>query len=289
MAKSKILLQLDSDNQPSVFDAVVAVDAGVEQLFRHSGVHVDEVRDLVYGTIFTRGVDDLNSTAIFVGGSKVDAGEALLEQVKKAFVGPMRVSVMLDSNGANTTASAAVLSAAKHVKLSATTALVLGATGPVGQRVVRLLAAEGATVRVGSREKSKAQNVIDSIRQHLPKAKLEAAESAHPQPGSAVLDDAQVIISAGAPGVELLSGDARRSATSLRVAIDLSAVPPLGIEGVGLTDNAKERDGALCYGAIGVGGLKMKIHKAALRRLFEANDQVLDAEQIYRIGAELSS
>jgi hypothetical protein len=289
MAKLRILLQLDSDNQPSVFDAVVAVDAGVEQLFRHSGVHVDEVRDLVYGAIFTRGIDDLKSTAIFVGGSKVDAGEALLAQVQKAFVGPMRVSVMLDSNGANTTASAAVLSAAKHVKLGAATALVLGATGPVGQRVVRLLAAEGATVRVGSREASKAQRVIDSIRQHLPDARMEAVEAAHPQPGAAIFKDVQVIISAGAPGVELLSADARRSASSLRVAIDLSAVPPLGIEGVGLTDNAKERDGVLCYGAIGVGGLKMKIHKAAVRRLFEANDQVLDAEQIYRIGAELSS
>ena len=37
------------------------------------------------------------------------AGERLLAAVRKAFFGPMRVSVMLDSNGSNTTAVAAVV------------------------------------------------------------------------------------------------------------------------------------------------------------------------------------
>ena len=72
------------------------------------------------------------------------------------------------------------------------------------------------------------------------------------------------------------------------MAIDLSAVPPVGLAGVEITDKAAQRDGVICYGAIGVGGLKMKIHKAAIRQLFEANDQVLDAEEIYRIGQQLS-
>jgi NAD(P)-dependent dehydrogenase (short-subunit alcohol dehydrogenase family) len=201
----------------------------------------------------------------------------------------MRVSVMLDSNGANTTASAAVLSAGKHVKLSGARALVLGATGPVGQRVVKLLGAQGAIVRVGSRERDRASRVADQIRQTLPNAKLEPVAAGHLEPGNPTLKDVQVIISAGAPGVEFLSAEARKSAASLRVAIDLSAVPPLGIAGIGLADQAKERDGVIAYGAIGVGGLKMKIHKAAIRRLFEANDQVLDAEQIYQIGAELGA
>ena len=38
MALAKILVCLDTDPQPSVFDAVVAVDAGVDQLLRHGGV-----------------------------------------------------------------------------------------------------------------------------------------------------------------------------------------------------------------------------------------------------------
>jgi hypothetical protein len=33
----------------------------------------------------------------------------------------------------------------------------------------------------------------------------------------------------------------------------------------------------------------MKIHKACLSRLFESNDQVLDTERIYQIGAAIAS
>ncbi len=117
MAKARILLQLDTDAQPSVFDSVVAIDAGAEHLLRHGSVTPEGVRDLVYGAMFTRSPDDLRSTAIFVGGSNVAAGEKLFEAVRKTFFGPVRCSVMLDSNGANTTAAAAVLAAEKHVKL----------------------------------------------------------------------------------------------------------------------------------------------------------------------------
>src|SRR5689334_9103764 len=109
--KPTILIQLDTDPQPSVFDGVVAVDAGVQHLFRHGGVSLGAVRDLVYGALFTRGPADLKQTAIFVGGSDVRAGEAVLKAVTDAFFGPFRVSVLLDANGCNTTAAAAVLAA----------------------------------------------------------------------------------------------------------------------------------------------------------------------------------
>ena len=104
--KPTILVQLDTDAQPSVFDGVVAVDAGVDHLFRHAGATADNVRDLIYGALFTRGPADLHRTAIFVGGSNVAAGEAVLEKIKKTFFGPFRVSVLFDANGANTTAAA---------------------------------------------------------------------------------------------------------------------------------------------------------------------------------------
>src|SRR5580693_4342191 len=157
MSKPSILLQLDTDPRPSVFDSVVAIDSGVEHLLRHGGIAPAAVRDLVYGTIFTRGPSDLLRTAIFIGGSNVGVGEALLAAVQKTFFGPMRVSVMLDSGGANTTAAAGVLAAKRHLPLSGAEALVLAATGPVGARVVRLLANQGARVRVGSRDKARAE------------------------------------------------------------------------------------------------------------------------------------
>ena len=90
-----ILVQLDTDVHPSVFDRVVAVDAGVEQLFAYGGVTPETVESLVHGAVFTRGIPDLSSTAIFVGGSDVLAGERVFQAVQDAFFGPMRVSVMM--------------------------------------------------------------------------------------------------------------------------------------------------------------------------------------------------
>ena len=287
MAKPKILVQLDSDPQPSVFDAVVAVDSGVDHLLQYSHVEAAQIRDLIYGAIFTRGVDDLRSTAIFIGGSDVAAGETLLEKVRGTFFGPMRVSVMLDSNGANTTAAAAVLVAAKHVSLHQAKALVLAGTGPVGSRVVRLLAAQGAAVRVGSRSFERAKEVCEAVTARVPGALVAPVVTGSDEQLRRDLEAVDIVVAAGAPGVHLLPQKLCKGAKSLKLAIDLSAVPPLGIEGVEVTDAGKERDGLIAYGAIGVGGTKMKIHKAAIRRLFERNDQVLDAEEIFAIGQEL--
>ena len=69
-----------------------------------------------------------------------------------------------------------------------------------------------------------------------------------------------------------------------KVAIDLNAVPPLGVEGVGVGDKGVDQAGVICYGAIGVGDTKMKVHRAALASLFESNDKILDAEEIYQIA-----
>ncbi len=87
--------------------------------------------------------------------------------------------------------------------------------------------------------------------------------------------------------MQLLSAGQRTQISSLRVAIDLNAVPPVGLEGIDVMDKAVDRAGVFCYGAIGIGGTKMKIHKAAVRRLFEASDLILDTEEIYAIGENL--
>ena len=41
------------------------------------------------------------------------------------------------------------------------------------------------------------------------------------------------------------------------------------------------------WGAIGVGGIKMKIHKACVAGLFESKDRVLDAETVLDVGRSL--
>lgn len=287
MAKSKILLQFDSDAQPSVFDAVVAIDAGAEHLLRHGNVTPENIRDLLYGGMFTRGPDDLHATAVFIGGTNVAVAEKLLEAAKKTFFGPMRMSVLMDAAGSNTTAAAAVLSAEKHLDLSQRAALVLGGTGPVGQRVARLLARAGATVRIGSRDSRRAEAVCAAVAERNGTAQVSAVATTTDELLRAAIQDVQLIVAAGPPGVALLPAEVRRAAMALKLAIDLNAVPPAGIEGIKPGDDGKSLDGTICYGALGVGGLKMKIHKAAIRRLFEANDAILDAEEIFEIGRRL--
>jgi hypothetical protein len=287
--KRKILIQLDTDPQPSVFDRVVAVDAGVEELFSYGGVRPEDVREKVHGAIFTRGPQDLHHTALFIGGSDVAAAEQLLAAVLKHMIPQfgLRVSVLLDANGANTTAAAAVLAAGRHLDLARARALVLGGTGPVGQRVALLLARQGADVCVASRQQARAEKVIEAIRARVPDARLEPAGVSWAAELANALGDRTLVVAAGAAGVTLLPRDARRDCPTLKVAIDLNAVPPLGIEGVEATDKGVERDGVVCYGALGVGHTKMKLHKRAVARLFERNDQVLDAEQVYALGEGL--
>jgi hypothetical protein len=150
-----------------------------------------------------------------------------------------------------------------------------------------LLALEGAAVRVGSRQKERSEKVCATIRERKPQANLEAVTTGSPTDLEAALNGQSLVVAAGAAGTVLLPKAARLACKSLKVAIDLNAVPPLGIEGGEVTDKAKERDGVMCFGAVGVGGTKMKIHKAAVARLFERNDQVFDAEEIYALAAQL--
>jgi hypothetical protein len=248
----------------------------------------ETVEPLVHGAIFTRGPKELSHTAIFIGGSNVAAGEAILKKVCRTFFGPMRVSVMMDSNGSNTTAAAAVLSARKHFNLSGATAVILAGTGPVGLRAAQLLAKAGASVRIGSRSLERAAQACDEIKRAVAaEARVTPFATATRENLRRACEGVHLVIAAGAAGIELLPAEIRQPLSSLKVAIDVNAVPPAGIAGIEVFDKGTPRDGVVCYGAIGVGGLKMKIHKAALRKLFEANDKVLDWAEIYAIGEEL--
>jgi methylenetetrahydrofolate/methylenetetrahydromethanopterin dehydrogenase (NADP+) len=287
-SRPTILVQLDTDPQPSVFDAVVAVDAGVDHLFRHGGVTPENVRDLVYGALFTRGPADLKNTALFIGGSKVSATEAVLDTVKKTFFGPFSVSVLADGNGSNTTAAAAVLTAleASGGTLDGAHVMILGATGPVGQRVGRLLGRLGATLSVGSRDHTRASALASQL-QHATKGRFMPFTMTNPDDLTRELNAASIVINAGPPGATLLPAASWQKQSGLKALIDLNAVPPLGIEGVEATDKGKERQGVRAWGALGVGGTKMKIHKKAIAQLFTASNLVLDAEEVLELGRSL--
>jgi len=280
----KLLLQLDTSPHPSVFDRVVAYDGGADDVMSYGGVTPETVRDLVHGAIFTRGPKDLHNTAIFIGGTDMSAGERLLKAVRKAFFGPFTVSVMLDSNGSNTTAVAAVTRLLKTAGSSGR-AVVTAGTGPVGLRAAGLLAKAGVDVTFTSR-RAIDPSIVEGLQQRFG-GRVSHAVMADSASADSVLEGATMLLNTGPAGVNLVQKSAWAGRRGLLAAADLNAVPPLGIEGIDVTDNAVQRDGVTVFGALGVGGLKMKIHKACIARLFERNDQVLDAETISEVAGEV--
>jgi hypothetical protein len=283
----RILLHLDSSPNASVFDRIVAYDGGADEVLSYGGVTADAVRDLVHGAIFTRGPKDLHNTAIFIGGTDMRAGELLLGAVKKAFFGPMRVSVMLDSNGSNTTAVAAV---AKLVQTAGDVrgrrAVVVAGTGPVGMRAAGLLARAGAKVTITSRHAEEADRVAAQIRERFG-GSLDTMIVTDPSALATSVANAELLLNAGPAGVQLVPRDAWVGRRGLRVVMDLNAVPPLGIDGVEVTDAAVDRNHVTTFGALGVGNFKMKVHKRCIAKLFERNDLILDAETIGDVAREL--
>jgi hypothetical protein len=272
-----------------VFDRVVGLDGGADEVMSYGGIAPGAVRDLVHGCIFTRGPQDLKNTAIFIGGTDMARGEELLAAVTKTFFGPMRVSVMLDSNGSNTTAVAAVakLTQAAGGDIKGRRAVVLAGTGPVGLRAAGLLAKAGADVTITSR-KAADPSRIDAVMKRFG-GKVGAVTMADGAGAARVLEGAELLLNTGPAGVTLVPKDAWASRAGLRAAVDLNAVPPLGIDGVEVMDDGVQRGGVTVFGALGAGKLKMKIHKACIARLFERNDGVLDAETIAGIAREIAT
>ena len=283
----KLLFLFDTDPYASVFDTVVAYDGGADRVTGYANVTPDNVGALVDGTIFTRGGKDKQNTAIFVGGGDMGKGEALFTAVKKKFFGPFRVSIMLDSNGSNTTAAAGVALLAKAGKLKGKKAVVLAGTGPVGMRAAALLAQAGADVTLTSRSKERADNAAKAVEKRFG-VKVTPLQAADDDARGRAVRDAQIVFAAGAIGVQLLKAADWQNNPNIEMLADVNAQPPLGIEGIEAADKGKDYDGKLVFGALGIGGLKLKLHRGCIKQLFESSDGVLDAEEIYALAKDMA-
>jgi hypothetical protein len=286
----KILIQLDTDEHPSTFDAIVAHDAGVDELLRYGGIEPDAVRGLVQSAFFTRGPKDLATLGVWVGGSDVGAGEKVLAEVEKAFFGPFRVSAMLDSNGCNTTAATTVARLARELDLKGRRVVIVGA-GAVGLRAAALLIAEGGEVTVSGIPASRFGDKAYRRARGLTVAEergMDVVEPADDEALAKALDGASIVLAAGPAGLEVLPAAVWRNIDSIEVLADFNAAEPLGIEGTEAQDDLAERDGKRVLGALAIGGPKMKVHKACVRRLFESNDAILDVDGVYEIAKGLA-
>jgi hypothetical protein len=197
---------------------------------------------------------------------------------------------MLDSNGCNTTAATTIARIAKARSLAGSRAAVIG-LGAVGLRSAVLLRSEGCEVALAAvppdlfgddrpyhrpRGLAVAQRLGLDVREPADRGELEA-----------LLDGAQLVLSAGPAGVPVLRRDFWAQHSTIELLADYNAAEPLGIEDTKATDDMAEYDGKLVLGALAIGGPKMKVHKTCVRRLFESNDQVLDTDAVYAIAKEL--
>jgi hypothetical protein len=279
----KLLYQFDTDTLPSVFDNVVGYDGGADHISAYGGVTAGNVGGLVEGAIFTRSPKDKKNTALFVGGSSLLQGEAVLAAIRAKFFAKFRVSVMFDCNGANTTAAAAVAWLQNGRTLAGKRAVVLAGSGPVGQRAAVLLAREGAHVAITGRKRAGVEAACQAINSRF-RITVEGIEAPSNADRMAAIQGAHIVLATGASGVTLLDADQWQNSPSLELIADANASPPAGIEGVGLSDRASLSHGKTLFGALGFGALKLAVHRACIARLFEQNDLVLDAEEIYTIA-----
>jgi methylenetetrahydrofolate/methylenetetrahydromethanopterin dehydrogenase (NADP+) len=284
----QILIQLDTDSHPSPFDAIAAYDAGVDVVLGFAEITPENLVDIVQGAMFPRGPDGLAQTAFWVGGSKVRDGEAVFAAARKLFFDPFRPSIMLDSDGSNTTAAGGLAVVRGAVELDGSKVAVIG-VGPVGLRTAELLRREGADVTVLTFP----PDVFDGTFRRASGIKLaqEAGFKVTEPDSSDELDAALpghvAIFAAGPAGIQVLRRSGWESVDGLKVVVDYSAADPVGVEGVGRDDNLKPQDGVLTLGALAVGAPKMKLQKRCVQRMFETKGTVMDLDGVYDVAVEI--
>jgi len=281
----KILIQLDTDQHPSPFDAIAAYDAGVEIVLGFGAITAENLGDIVQGAMFPRGPDGLANTAYWVGGSTVRDGEAVFDAARKLFFKPFDASIMLDSDGSNTTAATAVALVRREVTLNGNRAAVVG-VGPVGLRTAELLRREGAEVTVltfppdvlkGGHRRASGIPVAQE-------AGFEVVEPESSDQLDAAIAGNTAAFAAGPPGVQILRRSGWAGVEGLAVVVDFSAAEPVGVQGVARDDNLTEEGGVKKLGALAVGGPKMNVQKRCVQRMFEDKGTVLDLDGVYDVA-----
>jgi methylene-tetrahydromethanopterin dehydrogenase len=265
----------------SPFDVNMAYDAGWTACTPYLDVTLGEVEALVQDAIFSRGPKGVRRTGIFLGGRDIHLAMDMLEAARKAMVPPFEVSVFADPSGAFTTAAALVARAERQLRetggeaLAGRRVLVIGGTGPVGSTAAMLAAMAGAeAVVVSHHSLERAQSAARECGQRYG-VEVSAADGSDDAKLHALLADAEVVFNAAKAGVRVLGSGHIRAAGRLRVAGDLNAVPPEGIEGVGVMDDGVPLEGspsgAVGIGALAVGNVKYRVQQELLQQMHAAD------------------
>lgn len=286
MEKRSILHMFDPMPQVSPFDINMAVDAGFDVVIPYSDVKLGQINSLVQDAVFSRGPQGVKRTAIYIGGRDIGLAMAMMDAAKKAMVPPFEVSVLADPSGAFTTAAALVACVERELKnkhrkeLAGSKAVVFGGTGPVGIATGVIASLNGAAVTIVDPFNIEvAQQKADEYNK-LCGTQLVGTFASSDADKARLLMAADVVFSTAKAGIQVLNASVLADATHLKVAGDVNAVPPLGIEGIKRSHfgdaliHAVNSPGAVGIGALAVGDIKYKLQNRLLAYMLEAAQPV---------------
>ncbi|MEM2108022.1 MAG: methylene-tetrahydromethanopterin dehydrogenase N-terminal domain-containing protein [Candidatus Bathyarchaeia archaeon] len=288
-----VFVFLDTDKYCSPFDMLVALDAFPDSMiFKYENVTDEDAPKIVYDLLFPRGPEGAKHTKIFINGSNFDMVNKVVEATIKCMKSaPWGNSIIVDPRGGYSTAAAAVaktlgLSLEKGFgDLGGKNVTVLAGTGPVGQTAARIYASEKANVTITSRSMAKGQAVADKINKEVGAERVKVVEVASPEQTASAIKNAEIILAAGAGGVQLLSKADLDKAPECKIVADINAIKPLGVEGLGSNDDGKElKPGLYGIGALAIGKLKIKIEKEMITRATLEPQGLFDYAAAYEIG-----
>lgn len=285
----RILIHLDHNPHPRVFDQIMSLDGGADQILAHGDVDPQDVPVLVSGALYSRPRDELHRTALLVTGTNDHVIDEMVRQARRAFFGPYRISLMSECKGGSTVAGATVARVRQLVTLTKARVVVIGG-GPAGARLAGILAAEGARVRLSVFDEEEADErrsfVADTFEEDVEPVVWKTGE-----PLEGLVEGARVLITAGPPGLLLLPRRVWSAVQPLELLVDISGAEPAGVQGL-----SGEEDGDPVPGGhgnvLGLGGLavsryKIQVHRAAVEGLFEREAVVLGPVEIARLAREI--
>ncbi len=274
---------------------LVAIDAFPDSMiFKYENVTAEDAPKIVYDMLFPRGPEGAKHTKVFINGSNFEMVEKVVEATQKAMKSaPWGNSIIVDPRGGYSTAAAAVAKTfgASMEKgfgtLEGKKVTVLAGTGPVGQTAARIYAAEKADVTITSRSMAKGQVVADKINAEVGAIRVKVVEVTKPEQTAEAVKDAEIVLSAGAGGIQLLSKDDLNKAPKAKIVADINAIKPVGVEGLGSNDDGIEiKQGVFGIGALAIGKLKIKTETEMIKRATAEPQGLFDYSIAYTIAKD---
>ena len=286
MEKRSIIHMFDPSPHTSPFDINMALDADFDIIVPYDHVKLEDITGLVQDAIFSRGPEGVKLTGIFIGGRDIGLAMAMLDAAKAAMVPPFEVSVLSDPSGAFTTAAALVACVEKELKskhetdLKGCRAIVFGGTGPVGIATGVISSLAGADVTLVDHLTIDTALEIANEYNDLCGANLCGTYASSDADKARLLSNADIVFCTAKAGIQVLNASVLADAKELKVAGDVNAVPPLGIEGIKRHDfgvpleYATASENAVGIGALAVGDVKYKLQHFLLDAIFESEDPI---------------